>query len=400
MAKMNLKLIRKDFPFLSRVVYLDSASVCPCPKATVQEMVRFYEQYPYNYGVGVFESSVETRKLVDAARASVAKFIGASSAKEIVFTKNTTEAINLVAFGLSWEKGDEVIVTNVEHQSNLLPWFRLAETRGITVKIANCDPEGIVPPYEIERLITERTKLVTVTHVSNVFGTVQEVQKISEMVKNRNITFFVDAAQSGGRVPINIQDIECDFLSLCGRKGLLAPQGTGVLYVAEKLHNSLSPINIGSRAANVTHPGGFSIAQAPYRYESGIINTSGFIGLGRSIKYLNAIGVENILERIRSLTKVMINEISSIDGIETYCLSDLSHQAGIISWNIKGRDPNEVATELYSRRKIAVASGAQGSLLALSPFNIKGVVRASVQFFNTEDEVDLLAETVRKIAAK
>jgi cysteine desulfurase/selenocysteine lyase len=397
MVKINFKTIRKDFPSLSSVVYFDSASVCPCPKPTIQEMVKFYQRYPYNYGVGVFKDSVETKERVDAARSALAKFIGAGSAKEIVFTKNTTEAINLVAFGQSWKKGDEVITTNIEHQSNLLPWFRLSETQGISVKIAECDSKGMINPSSIEELITERTKLITTTHVSNLFGTIQDVKEFGKIAKKHGLLFFVDAAQSGGRVPINVQDIGCQFLCLCGRKGLLAPQGTGALYVNESSHSLLSPINIGSRAANVTGIDQYSLGDVPYRYEAGVINTSGFIGLGRSVKYLNDCGIDRLQERTRKLTKMMIDEISSFDGIETYRISDIANQAGIMSWNMKGQDSNEVAVELFKQRKIAVASGAQGSLLALLPLNVKGVVRTSVQFFNTEEDIEILAKTLRKM---
>lgn len=394
----TVQKVRGDLPFLKGIVYLDSASVSPVPVPVIQSMNDYLLKYPYNYGVGVFNASRELVRKVDEARGRVAEFIGAGSDKEVVFTKNTTEAINIVARGLRWSSGDEVIATNIEHQSNLLPWMRLAQDFGTRLKVVKADREGMVDPKEIEKNIGSSTKLITVTHVSNVFGAIQKVEEIAEIAKKHGILYMVDAAQSAGRMPLDVRAIGCDFMAFCGRKALMGPQGTGFLYGRQPLLEELQPLSSGGRAGNVISESSYRPTDLPYRFEAGILNTPGVIGLGRSIEYLNEIGMENIQLRLRELSKWMISGLEEIEGVEVYGARDIGVQGGIISWNIDGMDFHEVACSLDEKGKIYVASGAQGTYLGIKEFGVNGVVRTSVHYYNTEQELKKLFGAVRELA--
>jgi len=389
--------IAEDIPFLKKVAYLDSAAVCPPPKRTIEAMSKFYLEYPYNYGVGVFQDSVEVKVMVDKVRERIAQFINASSPEEIIFTKNTTEAINIVAYGLKFEPGDEVIITNIEHQSNIIPWLRLEKLGRIKVKIVNADPEGIVQPEEIERQLTPKTKLVAITHVSNIFGTIQMVEEIGKLVKSHGAIYLVDAAQSAGRMPIDVKKIQCDFMAFCGRKALMGPQGTGFLYGCKDALEKLEPLMVGSRAAYVTSSKQFEYKPLPHRFEAGILNTSGIIGLGTSIEYLQEFGLERIRDRIRLLLSELLETLRSIDGIKIYGSEDLKCNAGIIPWVMEGYNCDDIARKVFDTHRVVVASGDLGALLALQPYGLKGVVRTSVHFFNRSEDITRLKEALEAL---
>ena len=389
--------LREQIPFLKKLVYLDSASVVPNPKPVIDAMMEYYQEFPLNYGVGEFYESKYTTSKVDEARAKLAGFINAKSSDEVIFTKNTTEAINLVARGIDWKTGDEIIITSVEHQSNIMPWLRAQKEKGAVVKIAWAEPTGLVDPVTVEKLITPRTKLVAVTHVSNIYGTIQPVKEIGRIAKNAGVLFMVDAAQSGGRVPIDVQSINCDFLTLCGRKSLMGPQGTGALYAKKDVLDTLKPLTVGSRAGHVKAENFYSLNPIPHRLESGVLNTSGVIGLAKAIDCLNEIGVPNILKYNQGLTKQMLDVLSNTKGIQVYGCKDIEHLAGVISWNVQGQDCAEVARKLDEAKKVAVASGAQGSLLAIRHLGIKGVVRTSVHYFSIPDDIRALEKGLHSI---
>lgn len=391
------QMVRSDMPFLNKLVYLDSASVCPTPKPVVEAMNEYFMECPLNYGVGEFEASILAASKVDGARVKLASFVNAESSKNIVFTKNTTEAINLVANGLDWQAGDEIILTSVEHQSNLMPWLRQAETQGIKVVMAQAEPSGLVNPDSIAKLITSKTRLVDVTHVSNIYGTIQPVKEIGKIVKQAGALFMVDAAQSGGRIKIDVQDIGCDFLAICGRKSIMGPQGTGALYAKEELLERLTPLVFGSRAGHVMTDLSYTLNAAPKRFESGVLNTSGVIGLGAATDYIESIGYNNIIKYIRQLTQQMIDVLLSHKEIQLYGCTDVAYLAGILSWNVKGMTDSEVATKLDKVKKVAVASGAQGSLNSIKPHGVKSVVRSSVHYFTLPEDIQALDEALKVI---
>ena len=381
-------MLRRNLPFLKGTVYLDSASVSPAPSFVLRKMDLYHREFPFNYGVGVFKKSERCRSEVDKARRAVAQFIGAYP-EEVIFTKNTTEAINLVSSGLTWNPGDEVIVTELEHQSNLIPWFRLKREKGVKVKVVKLNREGFIDPGSIVRALSRKTRLVAMTHVSNLLGTVQNVEEVGHLVQGSRVLFMVDGAQSVGRIPVNFGNIRCDFFAGCGRKALMGPQGTAFLFGKRDRLKKLRPLMLGSRGANVIPPLKYGLEPIPFRFESGVLNTSGFVGLGSAAEYLKQVGLQKIAGRIRELTSVLLGGLKEIEGIKIYGSQSTDGQAGILSWNLEGYDCHEVARAL-DKKGILVASGVQGSPLAMKGLGAKGVVRTSLHYYNTEKEIDRL----------
>ena len=384
-------------PALRDLIYLDSASVCPPLPGTLQAMQDYYERYPFNYRVGVWSSSVELTELVDNIRKDIAEFIGASSENQVAFTKNTTEAINIVALGMRWRKGDEVVLTTVEHQSNIIPWMKAAEDFGVVVKFAKADSSGIVHPVSVERLISKRTKLVSITEVSNIYGSIQPVSAIQKIAEEHGVLLMTDAAQSAGRLRVDVAASDCTFSAFCGRKSLMGPQGTGFLYGKAEALEELSPLTVGSLAADVKSTKTFSYLDLPYRFEAGVINTAGIVGLGAAVRSLAEIGIGNIRQKVVSLTRYLVERLKEIRGIEIYGPTDPELQAGILSWNMRRLSPDEIVSRLWKSRRIAVASGDQGSPLAIQPLHITGVVRTSVHYFNSREDIDSLATVLKSI---
>lgn len=389
--------VRSDMPCLKDLVYLDSASVVPAPLPVLEAMQEYLSRFPFNYGVGVWKRTVEASARVDEARRIAARAFGATSEKEIAFTKNTTEAINLVAQGLRWKEGDEIVLTTLEHQSNAIPWMRAAQEHGGRVRFVPADGDGMVDPGDVRKAMTSTTRLVACTHVSNVFGTIQPVTEIAQIAHAQGALAFVDAAQSAGRIPVRVDEIGCDFAAFCGRKALMGPQGTGVLWGRLALLEQLQPLTTGSRGANVVDEENYKVASPPYKFEAGVLNTSGVIGLGRAIQYIEEIGFEALQAHIRDLTAYMIERLRATARVTFHGSARLDRQAGIVIWSVDGMDPNQVARELDRIGNVAVASGAQGSLLAIKPKGRTSIVRTSVHYCNTRKDIDALAEALRKI---
>jgi len=392
--------IRRDFPFLQACHYLDSASVCPAPRPTVEAMTSFYYEHPLNYGVGEFVLSRRARGKVDEARETVAAFVGASP-DEIVFTKNTTEAINTVARGLAWKEGDGVVLTTLEHQSNIIPWLRAAQENKLDVYYLTHGPDGLVSIRDLEKLLNEhRIRMVAVTHVSNVLGTIQDVSALVKTARQKGCLTLVDAAQSAGRLPVNVTDIGCDFATFCGRKALMGPQGTGFLYGRRELLQDLMPLTVGSRAANIRDGTHFRYQAPPHRFEAGVLNTSGFIGLARSLDYLTELGFEFIMGRIRELSRMLVDELAGRQGILFRSPRDLEVQAGIVSWMVPGATPTDVATFLDKEVNVAVATGHQGSRLVTEALSPDGIIRTSVGWFTAREDIDALTAGLDRLVAR
>lgn len=393
---MTYEELRRQIPFLNTVAYLDNASVVPACNQVLEAVNEFSMRYPLNYGVGVFPAAREACAKVDEAREKMARFIHAREASEIVFTKNTTEAINQAAFGGPWESGDEIILTSLEHQSNMMPWIRLQQEKGITLKLVQADAEGFIHPEDVEALVSPRTKLINVTYVSNIYGTITPVNEIGEIARRAGAYFMIDAAQAGGRIPMDVQASGCDLMAICGRKSMMGPQGTGALYIRREMAEQVKPMNIGSRAGHVLDKDTITLNPAPYRYEAGVLNTSGVIGLGKAADILSEIGLENIQKRIAELTQYMIDGLLSVPEVILFGTHDAKRLAGVISWNVKGHTCEEIAEKL-GKLGVAVASGPQGSLMALKPLGVTNVVRSSVHCFSTTEDIDALICGLKKI---
>ncbi|NLU03764.1 MAG: cysteine desulfurase [Methanothermobacter sp.] len=394
---MRTEDVRRDIPLLRDHVYLDAASTTPTPLPVVRAMTEYFEEYNANTGRGAYSPVLRATRKLQEAREKVAGFINASS-DEIVFTKNTSEAINIVAGGLRFRKGDSVVVPNIEHHSNFLPWLRLRE-RGVDVRVVKADEEGMVDPGRIEDAVDETTRLVTVTHISNALGTVQDVEEIGRIAHDVGALYLVDAAQSIGHMEVDVRAIGADFAAFPGHKGTLGPVGTGFLYCSTDVQGELEPLMRGGGTVLDVSEDGYVLEDFPAKFEAGTLNIAGFIGLGASIDYMNRIGIRRIQKHGMKMTEELHATVSSIDGIE--CYGDPQNIYGILSFNINNMDPHDVAKILDETAGICVRSGHHCAIPAMKHLALHetgGTVRASIHYYNTSEEIQLLGETLEEIA--
>ncbi len=388
--------IRADFPILADLIYLDSAATSLTPEPVVEAVLSYYREYNANVGRSVYRlSQMATQKYKNAHR-TVAEFIGANEG-EVIFTKNTTEAINMVAYGLKWAKGDEVVTTLLEHHSNFLPWLKLRE-QGVHVKIVEPNSEGIFNVSEFEDALSDRTKLVAVTQISNVLGTISPVKEIAALCKahGNETLFLVDGAQSAPHIPIDVAELGCDFFALSGHK-MLGPTGTGVLWV--KKPQELEPTLFGGGMIESVSRDDYTLAHDYERFEAGTPHIAGGIGLGRAVEYLKAIGMEELRAYEERLAKRLLDGLLEIDTVRVYGSTNLNERIGVVSFTITGLHPHEVAFMLDDAADIMVRSGHHCCMPLMNHLGLTdGTVRASLYLYNTKEEIDTFLEIVEGIA--
>ncbi|MBA5941954.1 MAG: cysteine desulfurase [Methanophagales archaeon] len=410
--------IRADFPILEDIIYMDSAATSLTPEPVLEAVLSYYRQYNANVGRGVHRlSRIATQKYKDAHE-KIAEFIGigAGSVREgegravdgaVIFTKNTTEAINMVAYGLRWAKRDEVVTTLLEHHSNFLPWLRLKE-QGVIAKVKivkpDTDPDmaGWFDLDDFKAAIDARTRLVAVTQVSNVLGTVLPVKEISAICKENGSLLLVDGAQSAPHRRIDVEELGCDFFAFSGHK-MLGPTGTGILYMRDP--DVLEPTFFGGGMVETVSEADYRLAGGYERFEAGTPHIAGGIGLGRAVDYLNNIGMEKIEAHEARLSKRLLKGLQSITGVQVYGYgsSSLDHgtgidRIGVAAFNLDGLHPHDVAVMLAEASDIMVRSGHHCCMPLMNYLGLKdGTVRASLYLYNTEEEVDRFLETVTEI---
>ncbi|HUV03444.1 MAG TPA: cysteine desulfurase [Desulfobacteria bacterium] len=389
--------IRADFPILNDIIYLDSAATSLTPEPVLEAVLSYYREYNANVGRSVHRlSQFATQKYQNAHR-KVAEFIGANHQGEVIFTKNTTEATNMVAYGLRWEKGDEVVTTLLEHHSNFLPWLRLRE-KGVILKIVEPTKEGIFDIADFEQAIGARTKLVAMTHVSNVLGTISPVKEIAAICKDKgsDTLFLVDGAQSAPHIPLNVEELGCDFFAFSGHK-MLGPTGTGVLWLKDP--NGLQPTLFGGGMIESVSQDEYTLAEGYERFEAGTPHIAGGIGLGRAVDYLNDLGMERIREYEERLAKRLLEGLLDIDKVQVYGTTDPNERLGVVSFTIEGIHPHELAVMLDEAADIMVRSGHHCCMPLMTYLGLKqGTVRASLYLYNTKEEIATFLETVEGIA--
>jgi len=389
--------IRADIPLLEEVIYLDAASTTPTPKPVVEAMCDYFYKYNSNTGRGAYRMAVKATKEFERARSRISKFVGCSPS-EVIFTKNTTEAINLVANGLDFKKGDSIIVPNIEHHSNFIPWLNLKK-QGVKLKVIKADEYGIVDVSDIESAVDESTKLITTTHVSNAIGSVQPVNEIGKIAEENDVLYLVDAAQSAGHMKLNVKDINADFVSFPGHKGLLGPIGTGFLYCSDNAVEKLEPMNFGGGTVIDVSEGEFILEDVPARFEGGTQNIAGFIGLGTAVDYIKRIGMNKIENHSKKLTAQLFQEIDDIGNTIVYGSPENIY--GIVAFNIDGVNAHDVAKILDELKNICVRSGHHCAIPAIrhiGAFELGGSVRASVHYYNTKEEIEIFGETLMEIS--
>ena len=405
MSKMNydVNAIRKDFPILSRtvydkpLVYLDNAATTQKPLCVLDAMRDEYLNANANVHRGVHYLSQQATDLHEAARETVRSFINAGSTTEIIFTRGTTESINLVASSFAeafMQPGDEVIVSVMEHHSNIVPWQLQAAKRGITIKVIPMDDRGNLVTDGIDDLFTERTKIVSIAHVSNVLGTVNPVEEIISIAHSHNVPGMVDGAQSAPHFKVDVRSMDCDFFVFSGHKKY-GPTGIGVLYGKEEWLDRLPPYQGGGEMIESVSFEKTVFEHLPFKFEAGTPDYIATHGLAKAIEYIGRIGLDNIAAHEHELTTYCMEQLGGIDGIRLFGQSD--HKDAVVSFLVGDIHHLDMGT-LLDRLGIAVRTGHHCAQPLMDRLGILGTVRASFALYNTKDEVDALVDGVRRVS--
>ncbi len=393
---LDPEALREDFPVLSRgIIYLDSACMALKPRQVIEKMAEYYRDYPACAGRSAHALARRVEDEVAGARAQVRRLLGAKGDNEVVFTRNTTEGINLVATGLDWKAGDEVLISDKEHNSNLLPWLRLRR-RGVRVVVAESAPDGRLVLDAFASRLSERTRLVAVAHTSNLDGTTVPLKDLARAAHRAGALVLADAAQSVPGRAVDVQDLGVDFLACSGHK-MLGPTGTGVLYGRMAALEALEPLLLGGGTVIDSTLEGYTAEELPGRLEAGLQDYAGLIGLGEACRYLAKVGPANIERHEQALNARLSERLLPHETIRLLGPADPLLRGGIFSFNIVGMDPHRVALMLDAARRIAVRSGAHCVHSWFNARKLPGSVRASMYLYNTEQDVDILAGEVEKI---
>ncbi|MGB9941075.1 cysteine desulfurase [Methanosarcina sp.] len=382
-----------DFQIPRYLHYMDSAATSLIPEPVIAAMNEYDRQYRANVGRGMHRlTRVATQKYQDA-HDRVSSFIGGNEGTT-VFTRNTTEAINMVAAGLDWHSGDRIVTTGAEHHSNLLPWLRLRQ-EGIEVGIIQPGEAGIFDIEAFEEAITANTKLVAVSHASNVLGTVQSVREIADICKARGAYFLVDGAQSIPHFPVDARRMGCDFLCFSGHK-MLGPTGTGILWMRDAV---ISPLILGGGTVEDVTTEGYTLTGGYKRFEGGTPNISGAIGLAQAVKYLENLGMDAVFRHEQKLTDHLLAGLAGIENVTVHGPENVKNRIGVVSFTIDKIHPHEIAYLLDERAAILVRSGDHCCIPLMRHLGLEnGTLRVSLYLYNTLEEVDLLIETIEEIA--
>jgi cysteine desulfurase/selenocysteine lyase len=400
MEKMQLDLsqIRKDTPLNQTYSYLNSAAASPPPQQVV-DVISGYLQKTASVGPYLPTFRKEIYEKIDDIRAKAAEFLGAN-VSEVAFTKNGTEAINFIAKGLQWNKGDEVILADLEFHSNFVPWLKLESEGEIQLKVLKTDTSGLINVQELEKLITDQTRLITVSHLPNASGALQPINDICQLAKKYNVLTLVNVSQTIGLVPIDVKEIECDFLAACGRKWLRGPEGSGLLYIRESLVQQIEPSIIGWGGTTWDFDtNGFSYLPIAKRVEAGCPIVPSILGLGEAIDYAANIGVENIYERVKKLTLYMVEKLLTVPGVSIYGPQNIADRLAIIPFNIEGLCPDRI-TEHLEENGIIIESGTFMANTMLQQYGIDKMARFSPHYFNTLEEIDKSVEHIKNLLKK
>jgi len=383
----------------SGVIYLDNAATSLTPEPVVQKTLEYYREYRANVERGIHRLSQKASEEYNKARSKIAKLINARRESEVVFTKNTTESINLVANGMGWRKGDKIVTTLMEHHSNLIPWQRLNQQRGIDLEVIRPSREGALDLSDFESAIDDRTRLVALTHVSNVLGSIAPVEEVARIAHSHGSLLLVDGAQSVPHATVDVNRIGCDLLAFSGHK-MLGPTGIGVLYMREELEGEIQPHSIGGGGIKDVTQERYDLAESPGRFESGTPPIAEAIGLGEAAEYLRRRGLENIAAHERELANRIHKELQALDRVEVYGPTNPDNRTGIVSFNIAQVNPHDVALALDISGNIMVRSGYHCCMpLVKDVLGLReGTVRASVYLYNTVQEVEKLIELIGEIA--
>ncbi|MDI6857681.1 MAG: cysteine desulfurase [Dehalococcoidia bacterium] len=402
---IDVEAVRRDFPILERrvhgrpLVYLDNAATTQKPRAVIDALSQYYERSNANIHRGLHALAEEATAAYEGTRAKVAGLINAPTAESVVFTRNTTESINLVAH--SWGRkrlrpGDEIVLTVMEHHSNLIPWQLLAKETGARLRFIDIDDEGRLRRDDIERLIGERTRLVAFTQMSNVLGTINPAAEIIARAHSRGALALVDGAQSVPHMPVDVQEMDCDFLAFSSHK-MLGPTGVGVLYARRELLEDMEPFLGGGEMISRVSLEDASWNEVPWKFEAGTPNIGGVIALGAAIDYLKALGMESVRAHEMELGRYALEALAGIPGVTVYGPKNADSRGAVVAFNYGDLHPHDIGTALDSYG-IAIRAGHHCAQPLMARLGVVATARASFYIYNRTDEVDALARGIREAA--
>ena len=396
---MILEEIKKDFPLLENrdIAYLDSGATTQKPKQVIEAIEKYYKNNNANPHRGAYSLSIEATEQYENTRTKIAEFINAKHREEIIFSKNATESLNLIAYSYGIEKlkkDEEVVISIMEHHSNLVPWQKVTKKTGSKLKYMYINENYEIPDEEIENKITEKTKIVGITHISNVLGTINNIKKIIKYAHKKGAIVIVDASQSIPHIKIDVQDLNADFLVFSGHK-MLAPLGIGVLYGKREILNNMTPFLMGGDMIEYVYEQETTFAPLPNKFEAGTQNVEGVIGLGAAIDYIKKIGYDKIQEKENEVIKYARQELSKLNYLKLYLTPNSQNHSSVISFNINGVHPHDVASILDSEN-VCVRSGNHCAQPLMRFLGIDSTCRASFYFYNTKEDVDKLVTALNK----
>ncbi|GIT36072.1 MAG: cysteine desulfurase [Candidatus Pelagibacterales bacterium] len=402
---MNIENIKSQFPIFSKkingkpLVYLDSSNSSQKPMCVINRLNDFYKNEFSNIGRSIHSLAVNATNKFEETRVSVKNFINAKFKEEIIFTKNATEAINLVAatFGQqNIEKGDEIIITELEHHSNYVPWHFLRETKKAIIKFAPINEDGDIIVNKFKELITSKTKIVAVTHLSNVTGTIVPIKEIVEIAHKKNVPVLVDGCQSAPHIKVDVADLDCDFYAFSAHK-VYGPTGVGILYAKKKWLERLPPYIGGGAMISEVKKDKILYAPLPEKYEAGTMPTAEVIAFNESIKFMESIGKDNLMKHEKEITNYALEKLRKINSLKI--IGNPKNKAGVIAFTIKGIHPHDIST-ILDEDGVAIRAGHHCCQILHQKLNLTATARASIGIYNTKDDIDMLCkgiENCRKI---
>mgnify|MGYP003082424589 FL=1 len=398
----DLSIYREDFPILKRkinnndLIFFDNGATTQKPIQVIDAISDYYKNYNSNIHRSVYTLGDESEKIYEESKHLVKEFINANSHEEIIYTSGTTESVNFIARIIEQdvEDGDEIILTYMEHHANLIPWQQLAIRKNLTLRFLDLDELGRININQLKELINDKTKIVSICHASNVLGNINPVYEIGSLLKDKDIYFVVDAAQSVPHMKIDVEKINCDFLAFSAHK-MCGPTGIGVLYGKKNLLEKFDPVEFGGGMIGVVEEKSSTWAILPDKFEAGTPLLAEAAGLGATIKYLEDIGLENIESYTKELTKYLYDELSKISNIKIYGTNEISDRVSLVSFNLEGVHPHDL-TSFLDEKGICIRAGHQCTQPLLGKLGAYSVARASLYFYNTKEEIDFFIQVLKE----
>ena len=398
----DLSIYREDFPILKRkiknndLIFFDNGATTQKPIQVIDAISDYYKNYNSNIHRSVYILGDESEKIYEESKHLVKEFINANSHEEIIYTSGTTESVNFIARIIEQdvEDGDEIILTYMEHHANLVPWQQLAIRKNLTLRFLDLDELGRININQLKELINDKTKIVSICHASNVLGNINPVYEIGSLLKDKDIYFVVDAAQSVPHMKIDVDKMNCDFLAFSAHK-MCGPTGIGVLYGKKNLLEKFDPVEFGGGMIGVVEEKSSTWAILPDKFEAGTPLLAEAAGLGATIKYLEDIGLENIESYTKELTKYLYDELSKISNIKIYGTNEISDRVSLVSFNLEGVHPHDL-TSFLDEKGICIRAGHQCTQPLLGKLGTYSVARASLYFYNTKEEIDFFIQVLKE----